>query len=166
MQCSTSSSSCSIMSQPTPSVTTSDYIQTKTQNWNNKINSPLTAFRWKIEFSISYFEERNQSFSKELNNLKVSLRSVNRSRTNAKVNADRTEPKLEISEKFTSDLFNKNTEITEQLDGNRSHFKLMCLKQTKLPSFKKESRCLQLCDQKLARIVEQKKQSHKRIKRG
>ena len=52
----------------------------------------------------------------ELNNLKVSLNCANRSRANAKINADRAESKLEISERVTSDLFEENKEVKQQLE--------------------------------------------------
>ena len=52
----------------------------------------------------------------ELSNLKVSLNCANRSRAYAKINADRAESKLEISERVTSDLFEENKEVKQQLD--------------------------------------------------
>ena len=52
----------------------------------------------------------------ELSNLKASLNCANRSRANAKINADRVESKLEISEKVTSDLFEENKEVKQQLE--------------------------------------------------
>ena len=61
------------------------------------------------------FEQQNKSLLIELNNLKVSLNCANRSRANAKINADRAESKLEISERVTSDLFEENKEVKQQL---------------------------------------------------
>ena len=52
----------------------------------------------------------------KLSNLKISLNCANRSRANAKINADRAESKLEISEKATSDLFEENKEVKQQLE--------------------------------------------------
>ena len=52
----------------------------------------------------------------ELSNLKVSLNFANRSRVNAKINADRAESKLEISERVTSDLFEENKEVKQPVD--------------------------------------------------
>ena len=52
----------------------------------------------------------------ELSNLKASLNCANRSRANAKINADRAESKLEISERVTSDLFEGNKEVKQQLE--------------------------------------------------
>ena len=52
----------------------------------------------------------------ELSKLKASLNCANRSRANAKTNADRAESKLEISERLTSDLFEENEEVKQQLD--------------------------------------------------
>ena len=47
--------------------------------------------------------------------MKISLKCANRSRANAKINADRAESKLEISERVTSDLFEENKEVKQQL---------------------------------------------------
>ena len=52
----------------------------------------------------------------EHSNLKASLNRANRSRANAKINADRAESKLEISERVTSDLFEEKKEVKEQLE--------------------------------------------------
>ena len=52
----------------------------------------------------------------ELSNLKASLNCANRSRANAKINADRAESKLENSEGVTSDLFEENKEVKQQLE--------------------------------------------------
>ena len=52
----------------------------------------------------------------ELSNLKASLNCANRSPANAKINADRAESKLEISERVTSDLFEENKEVKQQLE--------------------------------------------------
>ena len=52
----------------------------------------------------------------KLSNMKVSLNCVNGSRANAKINANRAEYKLEISERITSDLFKENKEVKQQLE--------------------------------------------------
>ena len=52
----------------------------------------------------------------ELSNLKVFLNCANRSRANAKSNADRAESKLQLSERVTADLFEENKEVKQQLD--------------------------------------------------
>ena len=52
----------------------------------------------------------------ELNNLKVFLNCANRSRATAKTTADRTESKRKFSERVTSDLFEENKEVKQQLD--------------------------------------------------
>ena len=48
--------------------------------------------------------------------MKVSLNCVNRSRANAKINADCSESKLEISERITPDSLEENEEIKQRLD--------------------------------------------------
>ena len=68
------------------------------------------------KFAIAEFEQQNKSLLIELNNLKVSLNCANRSRANAKINADRAESKLEISERVTSDFFEENKEVKQQID--------------------------------------------------
>ena len=79
-------------------------------------DTQLTALLWETEFAIAEFEQQNKNLLIELNNLKVSLRCANRSRANAKINADRAESKLEISERVTSDLFEENKEVKQQLE--------------------------------------------------
>ena len=44
------------------------------------------------------------------------MRCSNRSRANAKLDADRAESKLEVSERVTSDLFEENIEVEQQLE--------------------------------------------------
>ena len=51
----------------------------------------------------------------ELSNLKASLNCANRSRANAKINAGCAESKLEFPERVTSDLFEENKEVKQQL---------------------------------------------------
>ena len=70
----------------------------------------------------------------ELTNLKVSLNCANRSRANANINLDRAESKLEISERVTSDLFEENKEVKQQLDEVTS--KAECLQSELLESNK------------------------------
>ena len=79
-------------------------------------DTQLTASLWETEFAIAEFEQQNRNLLAELNNLKVSLNCANRSRANAKINADRAESKLEISERVTSDLFEENKEVKKQLE--------------------------------------------------
>ena len=62
----------------------------------------------------------------ELSNLKSSLNFANRSRANAKINADRAESKLEISEGVTSDLFEENKEVKQQLEVTAKAESLQC----------------------------------------
>ena len=71
----------------------------------------MTASLWETEFANAEFEQQNKSLLIELNNLKVSLNCANRSRANAKVNADCAESKLEISERVTSDFLEENKEV-------------------------------------------------------
>ena len=71
---------------------------------------------WETDFAIAEFKQQNKNLSTEFINLKVSLNCANRSRANAKLNADHVESKLEISERVTSDSFEKNKEVKQQLD--------------------------------------------------
>ena len=96
--------------------TTSIGIQTDPENSDLQADTQLTASLWETEFAIAEFEQQNRNLLAELNNLKVSLKCANRSRANAKINANRAESKLEISEKVTSDLFEENKEVKEQLE--------------------------------------------------
>ena len=96
--------------------TTSTGIQTETEKWDNQTDSQLTASLWSTELAIAEFEQQNRNLLMELSNLKVSLNCANRSRANAKNNADRAESKLEISERVTSDLFEANKVVKQQLD--------------------------------------------------
>ena len=56
----------------------------------------------------------------ELSILKASLNCANRSRANARINADPAESKLEIFERVTSDLFEENKEVKQQLEEETS----------------------------------------------
>ena len=96
--------------------TTSIGIQTDPESSDFQPDTQLTASLWETEFAIAEFEEQNKNLLIELNNLKVSLRCANRSRANAKINADRAESKLEISERVTADLFEENKEVKQQLE--------------------------------------------------
>ena len=87
--------------------TTSFGIQTDPESSNLQPDTQLTASLWETEFAIAELEQRNKSLLIELNNLKVSINCANRSRANAWINADCAEPKLEISERVTSDFFSK-----------------------------------------------------------
>ena len=96
--------------------TTSIAIQTDPESSNFQPDAQLTASLWETEFAIAEFEQQNKNLLAELSNLKVSLKCANRSRANAKINADRAESKLEISERVTSDLFEENKEVKQRLD--------------------------------------------------
>ena len=76
----------------------------------------MTKSFWETEFAEAEFEQQNKVLIQEMNNLKVYFRCSNRSRANPKFVADRTEFKLEISERVTSDLFEENKEVTQQLE--------------------------------------------------
>ena len=84
---------------------TSIGIQTDPENFIFNSDIQLTKSLWETEFAIAEFEQQNRNLLMELGNLKVSLNCANRSRANTKINADRAESKLEISEKVTFDLF-------------------------------------------------------------
>ena len=96
--------------------TTSIGIQTDPENFNLNSDTQLTKSLWETEFAIAEFEQQNRNLLMELSNLKVSLNCANRSPANAKINADRAESKLEISERVTSDLFEENKEVKQQLE--------------------------------------------------
>ena len=96
--------------------TTSNGIQTDPESFDFQEDTQLTKSLWETEFAIAEFEQQNRSLLAELSNLKVSLNCINRSRANAKINADRAESKLEISERVTSDLFEENKEVKQQLE--------------------------------------------------
>ena len=95
---------------------TSIGTQTDPENSDFQPDTQLTASLWETEFAIAEFEQQNKNLLIELNNLKVSLRCANRSRANAKINADRAESKLEFSERVTADLFEENKEVKQQLE--------------------------------------------------
>ena len=90
--------------------------QSDPENTDFQPDTQLTASLWETEFAIAEFEQQKRNLLAELNNLKVSLNCANRSRANAKINADRAESKLEISERVTSDLFEENKEVKLQLE--------------------------------------------------
>ena len=96
--------------------TTSIGIQTDPKNFNLNSDTQLTKSLWETEFAIAEFEQQNRNLLIELSNLKVSLNCANKSRANAKINADRAESKFEISERVTSDLFEENKEKKQQLE--------------------------------------------------
>ena len=96
--------------------TTSIGIQTDPENFNFNSDTQLTKSLWETEFAIAEVEQQNRNLLMELSNLKVSLNCANRSRANAKINADRAESKLEISERVTSNLFEENKEVKQQLE--------------------------------------------------
>ena len=90
--------------------------QTETEEYKDTYDTNLTAALWKTEFAIAEFEQQNRSLNIELANLKNALCSANRSRAMAKENATRAELKLEISERVTSDLFDENKELKNQIE--------------------------------------------------
>ena len=79
-------------------------------------DTQMTASFWETEFAIAQFEQQKKTLLAELNNLEDSLKCANRSRANAKINADHAESKLKISERVTSDLFEENKEVKQQLE--------------------------------------------------
>ena len=98
-----------LKSSTTKTVSTS--TQTTPASSNFQADTQLTKSPWETEL-----EQQNKNMLSKLCNLKVSLNCANRSRANAKSNADHAESKLEISEKVTSDLFKENKEVKQQLD--------------------------------------------------
>ena len=68
-------------------------IQKETEIWDLLTDSQLTASS-RTELAIAEFEQQNKAPLQELNNLRVSLKCANRSRVNAKFDADRAESKL------------------------------------------------------------------------
>ena len=83
---------------------------------NFQADTQLTESLWETKFANAEFQQQNQNLLNELSNLKVSLLCANRSRAIAKSNADRAESKLEISQRATSDLFEENNEVKQQLE--------------------------------------------------
>ena len=83
---------------------------------DNNAVSHITSSLWNTEIAKKEFEQKNRSLSIELSNLKVSLRYANSSGANSKTNANSAECKLEIAEGITSDLFDENREVEQQLD--------------------------------------------------
>ena len=80
--------------------TVSIAIQTDPEPSDFQPDAQLTASLWETEFAIAEFEQQNRNLMIELSNLKVSPNCANRLRGNAKINADRAESKLEISEEL------------------------------------------------------------------
>ena len=95
--------------------TVSIAIQTDPELSNIQSDTQLTASLWETEFAIAEFEQQNRNLLMELSNLKASLNCANRSRANAKNNADHAESKLKIFERGTSDLLEENKEVKQQL---------------------------------------------------
>ena len=96
--------------------TTSTVTQTDPENFNLHSDTQLTKSLWESEIAIAEFEQQNRNLLVELSNLKFSLNCANRSRANAKINTVCAESKLEISERVTSDLFEENKEVKQQLE--------------------------------------------------
>ena len=95
--------------------TVSTATQTEPESFNFQSDTQLTKSHWETEFAVAEFEQQKKNLLAELSNLKVSLNCANRSRANAKINAHRAEYKLRISERVTSDLFEENEEVKQQL---------------------------------------------------
>ena len=108
--------------------TLSTTTQTEPESSNFQADTQLTKSLRKTEFTIAEFEQQNKNLLIELKNLKVPLNCANRSRANAKINAGRAESKLDISERVTSDLFEENKEVKQQMKRppKRSFFHLNC----------------------------------------
>ena len=104
------------MSQPEPVEKNSVAIQTEDETGDTQTDCQMKASLWSTEFVIDEFEQQNKNVPIELTILINSPRCANRSRANAKANTDRTESKLEIFEKVTSDLFKERKEVKQQLD--------------------------------------------------
>ena len=96
--------------------TVSTTTQTEPESFNFQSDTQLTKSFWETEFAITEVEQQNKKPLTELSKLKVSLTCPNRSRANAKINADPVESELEISERETSDLFEENKEVKQQFD--------------------------------------------------
>ena len=77
--------------------TKSNGIETEAETLKDNRDSQLISSTWNTEFAIAELEQQNRSLSIEMNNLKVSLKRANRSRENAKADANRAEFKLGIS---------------------------------------------------------------------
>ena len=91
-------------------------IQTHPEPSNFQSDNQLTSSLWETEFAIAEFEQQNRNLLMELSNLKAYLNCANRSRKNAKINADRGGTKLEIFERVFSDLFEEKKEVKQQLE--------------------------------------------------
>ena len=96
--------------------TVSTSIKIEPESFNPQSNPEPTKSLWETEFTIAEFEQHNKFLLEDLKILKVSLRCANRSLANAKFDVDRTESKLEFSERVTSDLFEENKEVKQKLD--------------------------------------------------
>ena len=90
--CNTSScSETKLKSSTTKTVSTT--TQTEPESCNFQADTQLTKSLRETEFAIAEFEQQNENLLVELSNLKISLNCANRSRANAKINADRAESK-------------------------------------------------------------------------
>ena len=112
--CNTSSCSETKVKSYTPK-TVSTTTQTEPESFEFLADTQPTKSLGETDFAIAEFEQQNKNLLTELSNLEVSLKCANRSRANAKINADRAESKLEISERVTSDLLEENKEV-KQID--------------------------------------------------
>ena len=96
--------------------TVSKAKQTERESFNPQSDTQLTKNPLQTGFAIAEFEQQNKALLQELNYLKLSFRCANQSRTNAKFNADSAESELELSDCLSSDIFEENKEIKQQLD--------------------------------------------------
>ena len=97
--CNTSScSETKLKSSTTKTVSTT--TQTEPESSNFQADTQLTKTLWETELAIAEFEQQNENLLFELSNLKVFLNCANRSRANAKINANRAESK----QKFLREL--------------------------------------------------------------
>ena len=103
LQSKSSNSPCSTINHSNSIKTTAIGIRTENETWNSNTDSQLTASLWETEFPLAEFEQQNEAFLQKLSNVKVSLRCANRSRANAKLDANRAESKLKISERVTEE---------------------------------------------------------------
>ena len=90
-------------------------IQTDPEPSNFQPDTQWVASVWETEFATAEFEQQNRNLLMELSKLKASLNCANRSRANAKINADRAESKLKNSARVTSDLFEEKKEVKQQV---------------------------------------------------
>ena len=84
--------------------------------WDTQTDCQLTVSLLSTKFAVAEFEQQDKNLPIEHKSLNNILRRENSSPANAKANADHVESKLEIPEKVTSDLFEENKEVKQQLE--------------------------------------------------